>query len=401
MLHFIDQTSEGDHHMVFNAAIISVLLTIYPEERLTAHGIASNHKSVQELLTPKELERIVFYEIRYTKPVHQSLPFKAFNYLKKELRRKSHFKSLLKSCTAKDLLFLSTTTFTSFYFFKKLSRHFHVPTIAALHGNIIAMGGKKSMVGRLNVYMNKEIFKLKIPHFKYLVLNKISKHYLLESGYFDADEVLDINHPFAFLDPEVRNKDIRDSHPVKIGHIGSMEERKGSQYIYEVAAVLRQQIEEQKLQFRVVGLMTPGILPYKNEWVEELVGNSEPDKPQYLSRTQYEQELKLLDYCVFFYPQDEYVFRASGAAIDFITNLIPIITLPHPYFNYLFETGGNIGFICKDMKEVESLLKKIADKDPAILGQYAEQQQHIKVLQDHFSVDTVAQDLKKQMASLV
>lgn len=400
MLHFIDQTSEGDHHMVFNAATISIILKMYPAEKLTAHGIPSNHKSIKELLTADEIRRIIFNELIYTKAAKDSTLSKAVNYLKKEKLRKSNIKQLLNSCKENDFVFLSTTTFTCFYYFKKQKQNIKVPTLAALHGDVIYLKNTKDILGRINLYVNKKVFSLKIADFKYLVLNKIAKKYLIESGVMESDEILEINHPFVFLETADDKKDIYSSRPIRIGHIGSMEiERKGSQHIYTVAEKLKTEIEQQRLKFKVVGLQTPELIPYKNKWVEETVGNEEPGKPQYLSRSQYERELKLLDYSIFFYPPDQYIFRASGAIVDFISGLIPVITLRHPVFDYLFETGGNIGFVCNNLEEVEILLKRIAASDPEILDQYAQQQKNIKVLQEQFSVDTIAKDLKHQMAA--
>jgi hypothetical protein len=399
MLHFIDQTSEGDHHMVFNAALISILLKMYPEDKLTAHGIPSNQRSIKELLQSDELKRVIFNEIIYTKPTKESTFYIALNYLKKERIRKFNFRDILKNSEERDLLFLSTTSFTCFYYFKKQKKNYKVPTLAALHGDIILSHNVKGVIGKLNVYFNKQVLKLKIRDFKYLLLNKIAKPFLVKSGLIESDELLEINHPFLFINQSIEERDIYQSKPIRIGHIGSMEvERKGSQHIYSVAEALKNEIEQQQIQFKVVGLQTPELMPYKNKWVEESVGNNEPDKPQYLSRTQYEEELKLLDYCIFFYPSHQYVYRASGAVVDFINGLIPIITLKHPFFDYLFEVGGNIGFVCNDLKEIELLLKKIANADSEILDQYKQQQKNIQLLQEQFSVDTIAKDLKHQMA---
>lgn len=401
MLHFIDHTSVGDHHMVFNAAIISILLKMYPDQKLMAHGISSNQKSIRELLHADELKKVVFNEIIYTESKNDSFLYKAINYLRKETKRKEHLNTLLKDCRKDDFLFLSTTTFMCFYYFKKQKKAYSVPTLAALHGDVIFLDNPKDWIGQLNLFINKKIFKLKIPDFKYLVLNKIAKPNLVESGFFENEEILEIHHPFLFLNTPTPKQDSCPARsPIMIGHIGSMEiKRKGSQHLYALAATLQEEVTQQKITFKVIGLQTPELIPYKNQWVEELVGNEELDKPRYLSRNQYESELKKLDYCIFFYPTHQYVFRASGAVVDFISHLIPIIALKHPFFDYLFQIAGNIGFICSDLVEMELLLKKIANGDREILNQYHQQQRNIQLLQEEFSVDAIAKDLKEQMSS--
>jgi hypothetical protein len=398
-IYFVDQTSEGDHHMVFNASMIKVLMLLYPVAEITACGIKTNQESVKQLLSKEELDKIIFKSIDNPKVKSGNKILKAMNYCRKEVIRLSMFRKILRQTTANDLIFLSITTFTSFALFKFLKSFYRTKVIAVLHGDIDFIYFPTTKIERINAAVHKWIFKKKLADFKYLLLNKIAKKTLVNDGYLNQDEVFEIDHPFTFLKSDFILKETLVSKPIKIGHIGSMEaERKNSHYIYTLASRFQEEIRNDLLQFRIAGLITPSVIKYKNEWVHEVVGNNEPDKPQYLTRSQYENELKLLDYCIFFYPEHQYIYRASGAVVDFINGLIPIITLKHPFFDYLFEIGGNIGFACNDLNEIEALLKKIAHADPEILEQYKQQQKNIQLLQEQFSVDAIAKDLKHQMA---
>ena len=398
-VYFVDQTSEGDHHMVFNASMVKVLMSLYPGAAISCCGIKTNQESVKQLLFKEELDKITFTSI-YNPKIKSSIKFlKALNYLRKEVIRIGMFRKILKRTHGNDLIFLSITTFTTFAAFKFLKQFYPTKVIAVLHGDIDFIYFPTNKIEKINAAVHKWIFRKKLSGFKYLLLNKIAKKSLVNDGYLKSEEVFEIDHPFTFLKSDFMLKEKLAAKPIKIGHIGSMEaERKNSHYIYTLADKFREEIKNGLLQFRVAGLITPSVIKYKNDWVHEVVGNNEPDKPQYLTRSQYENELKLLDYCIFFYPPHQYIYRASGAVVDFINGLIPIITLKHPFFDYLFETGGNIGFVCNDLHEMEVLLKRIANADPEILEQYKQQQKNIQLLQEQFSVDTIAKDLKHQIA---
>lgn len=398
MIHYIDQTSERDHHMVFNSSILKMLLEMYPGEQIVSHGIFSNQESTRKLLSEVELKNISFRTIDYVKAPSENKLIKALFYIKKEKKRKKMFKDILLTSSEKDLIFLSITTFTSFIAFKKLKSKFQVPTIAVLHGDLDFVYNAKTKIEKLIKASYKKVFRTKAPNFQYLLLNKISKQYVVRDGYLKAEEILEIDHPYNMLESDVLKENIFNYTSLSFGHIGSMEvERKNSHYIYTLAAKLKQEIEAKMVSFRAIGLITPDILPYKNNWVEEEVGNKQSNKPDYLSREDYESKLAALNYSLFFYDKNQYIFRASGAIIDAIAAAIPFIVIKHPIFDYIFKSAGNVGFICDDLDEMELLVRKIILKDKEVLGQYESQVTNLIEFRKKLSVSFVAKDLIGQL----
>jgi len=77
-----------------------------------------------------------------------------------------------------------------------------------------------------------------------------------------------------------------------------------------------------------------------------------------LTREQIEEEIKKVDYLLYYYPEDSYTLSMSGALVDAINYLKPIIFLKNEcisYYNNLYE----IGIECKDL---EDLLQKISSQ---------------------------------------
>jgi len=399
MLYFIDQTSEKDHHMVFNSSIIRTLLALYPEQRLVYYGVGSSQQSVKSLLSSEEFSRIELRPIVYSKAKSEAKFFKILNFVKKERLRFSMFKKMFMDTGKDDLVFLSITTFISFYFFKRLKRNFQTNTIATLHGEMDFIYQYSNLLEKVDGITHKKIFKIQAPNFKYLVLNKIAKKILVKDGYLKDSEVLEINHPFSALQqPSEKKFEKQTDLPITFGHIGSMEiEHKNSHFFYQIAEKFKLQIIDKKAVFKTIGLITPVMLPYKNEWVQEVVGNTRPDKPDYLSRAEYEQNVDQLDFSLFFYPQNQYVFRASGAVIDAIAFETPIVVLNHPFFYNLFAQAGPIGYICSDMSEFEKVIEKIISKDIDVVADYKVFMENIKNLREKFTVEQIVSDLKNQM----
>ena len=130
MIHFIDQTSEKNHHAVFNSSCIKILQLIYPNETVTYHGISSNQEKTAVLLQDFELKRVIFKPIFNPKVFSSYKLVRFLNLIKKEHIRYKIFKSILNESSKSDLIFHSITTFTAFYGLKKLKNNFETPVIA-------------------------------------------------------------------------------------------------------------------------------------------------------------------------------------------------------------------------------------------------------------------------------
>lgn len=91
-IYFIDQTSEGEHHMVFNAALIEIWSKIYPETHIKYWGVHSSQIAVNKLLSKQVQQKVQYNIIRYIpSPTKYKLIKLFFFYIK---RTKKIFKLL-------------------------------------------------------------------------------------------------------------------------------------------------------------------------------------------------------------------------------------------------------------------------------------------------------------------
>ncbi|GHV72036.1 hypothetical protein AGMMS49928_27070 [Spirochaetia bacterium] len=103
--------------------------------------------------------------------------------------------------------------------------------------------------------------------------------------------------------------------------------------------------------------------------------------------------ISILHYGIFFYPSNSYRFGASGAVFDLLTFLKPIIAIRNPYFEYLFDKMGNIGFLCDSLDEMTIAIENIIGNNDSEL--YIQQQNNIKNGLKYFSLDYLKNDMIK------
>lgn len=391
---FIDQTSQFSHHQVFNSAIVDIMIDVFQTQNVSCHGITSNHHKMYDLMAHENRDLVTFIPIHYPKSP-SNLFLKIILYPIKEWIRFLNFKRIFKyHNTKEDVILLSITTFTSFYVFRWLASRSKAQIFSVLHGDLDFLYKAENLNQKLNAWVHQKILNFKKQrNFKYILLNKIAKHHLIVDSLLTEDEILDIYHPIV---SEFNGKpNTKLQNPILIGHIGSMElGRKNSHYIYALADNLK---NETHVKFMTIGLITPHIIPYKNESVMEISGNKAEDKPFYLPRKDYISNLLKLDYIVFFYPKDEYVMRASGAVSDFIDFLKPIIALKHPLFEYFESQVGSIGFLCEDLDEIQYLISDLATHQEKYLELRHTQIENIRKLKERSSKSQINMELREML----
>lgn len=394
-IYFIDQTSEFDHHMVFNASMLKILNLIFPEQKHFHYGLKSSINSVKTLLSTEDKEQIQFIPIKHKKVSGRKLK-KLFNYFRKEIYRFNNFRHILKQSNDNDWIVLSITTFTSFLWFKFLKTFYKTNTIAVLHGEVSFIYKSYNKIEKIDALIHKLIFKIKAKNFYYLTLNKIEKKILVKDNYLKNGEVFEINHPYLTLEEKASKSSLNSK--IRLGHIGSLvAHTKNSHLFFKLAEECKSLVEKKEICFDAVGLLTPEMTKYINPWVNLFVGNDDLNKPKYLSREDYENALENMDYALFFYPPEEYVFRASGAIADFIAKEIPIMYLEHPIFNYFQSTVGEIGYKCDNLQEMKEVILNLSKDKEHAQEKYSIHKENLKKLKELLDINKIAEDLKEQI----
>ena len=158
--------------------------------------------------------------------------------------------------------------------------------------------------------------------------------------------------------------------PLHIGLVGQATEAKG----ITAFLTLAHRFDPSEVVFHLVGRMPAGDDPARYAPLAEPV----QDTP--LTRPEFTRRLGLLHYVCLPMQSGYYDLSASGAVIDAITWLRPVIATPLPALQEMFGANGDIGYLCRDIEAMHATITAIVRTMDA--ARYAAQAERLRLLRD-------------------
>lgn len=394
MIHIIDANSAENTHILFNASMTKVLLDAYPEHQVSFYSGGPHQLKISEYLTENERHRIKFVEIP-TKTVGRGKIQKAFRVARNTLIDFSFFRRILSKVTTSrtDKVIVFKAHPASILMIKYLKIFYaKADLMAVMHGEIEFIYYAETEWQKNIASIYKRIIAVSASNFRYILLNKISKHKLISDGLLKTQEIIEIDHPYPYS--EISDKTANLSTPITFGQVGSLGLRKNAHLIYQLASAHSTEIECGFVRFVTIGPIEDDAIPYRNPLVVDFTGKN---RDQYISRQTFIEETQKVDYAVFFYGPDQFIFRASGSVMDAIDLAKPIIAIKHPFFDYLVKEAGNIGFICEDLPQMSALISRLAKRNSALVQQYQDQRDNLEKFKREHNIARIAADFKLQV----
>jgi hypothetical protein len=112
-----------------------------------------------------------------------------------------------------------------------------------------------------------------------------------------------------------------------------------------------------------------------------------------LSRAEYAERGRALTYAVWMAPPELYRFRTSTAFLDGMSFLKPGVYLANDCLEHYVHDMGDVGYLCKDRKEMKETILSFIDSFPA--DRYVRQCERIHQRREMFSPAVVGEALKK------
>lgn len=160
--------------------------------------------------------------------------------------------------------------------------------------------------------------------------------------------------------------------PLRVGLVGGATEAKGITAFLETARLFRAR-HGQRVEFHLVG----SARDYPPERFRDLAHHVQPVA---LPRAEYVARLRELHYVMLPLQEQYYRLSASGALLDAVTWLKPIIATRIPIVEDLFAAGGDIGHMCDDVASMQAALEEVLLRpDPA---RYARQVEALRALRE-------------------
>ena len=352
MIIILDPTCISLQHTPFNAGLLSVVSLAHPDEEIVFCAEKSHIDEVYSLLAPELREHNIYKPLEipeFKAPFFKRIKQDILN-IKKCFRffKKGHENRLL-ICNVKPSVFvaLRMALLTSTVDRNKLKIH------VVLHANATALDSWRSRNPLLRI--QDMVFAVRFVsnlNIQYIVLEHYIKDELKNKVSYLGDRISVLEHPIIENKTDLNTKHI-NYHGLKFGFLGGTFPKKG----FDSYLGLAQEIESEygdKAQFYVVGSLDARYMD--DPRLKYL--STEPSS-QKLARADYEIMLDSLDYVIMPYDSEYYSLCPSGALLDAIAWVKPIIAFRIPLFSDIEKRFGPIGFLCKDSAEMVDTIKQI------------------------------------------
>jgi glycosyltransferase involved in cell wall biosynthesis len=288
-----------------------------------------------------------------------------------------------------DLLFFASTHPFSKFLIYCLNKIFNHDVYVCIHGEveIFAKGSCYQGSTANKKYQAITKFTLKrISNIKYIILG-VSIFNNVKHIFNAQSNVIVIDHPYDF---NAINKINTNFYPLVIGQIGLGDVSKGTNYIFELASLLKEEIVNNKLKIKIIGQLSKKLLHLDNKLVEY--------KLKSLDMNKFEGEIRGLHYTL----QLRNCFlgkaTASGSFFDTIKYEKPYLSLTNEYINNYAQKYKNTGYVFETIEQMAQYIKKIiATHTEHHLRYYKESVEAIRSMQKDLSLQTIAVRLREQM----
>lgn len=244
---------------------------------------------------------------------------------------------------------------------------------------------KAGLLSKILISLGRRFFlnkNIKISEGLYFsVMGKAIKDNL--SKIIDQDKIdhfICVDHPYIFLKeitPVMQNK------VIEIGTAGAINEIKGLNLLVKLWQGIPVTLKD-KVNFSITGVI------FGDREYLAGIGIDIPAKKGTLPRSEYDERISKLDYLLFLYPTDSYRVTASGAIMDAIAYQKPILSLRNDYFQYLFDTFGEFGYLFDNMEQMKQKIETIVQNNERLEIDF-------NSFQQKFTPQLLSQSLKDEL----
>jgi hypothetical protein len=353
MILAFDLLAEGVHHAAFNSAMLQTLALALPGQTVRVHGDASHIAELRRDAVLTGNLAIEFHDVaipQQFKTKSQVVSVRRFIREFVTIRRALRTARGSEAC----LLVLLNATSTAIYAASLLARLRRRETgvLVCLHGNLEVLPGWRSRNPIVRAFDLHSMLNSRSPvPLGYLVLEESIKAELgkIAPRALAAVEVLPFPADLSVIDV-LPVLDLR--RPIRVGLIGQATEAKGISPFLETARVLKREFGEQ-IEFHLIGRTFPG-----GDAARFSVLDS-PVSPDRLSREQFRDQIGRIHFALLPLQPSYYRLAASGALLDAITWLKPVIATPLPIVTDMFAQFGEIGYVCDTTDGMRDALRLV------------------------------------------
>lgn len=378
---YCDLMAVSGLHTEYNSACIRVLLSAFP-----------NYKRI-DFYGEKEHCNIIA-----TKTLNLNILFHPYSLLPKGLR--GGFRSILRdlftclyvvkvftNSRKEDLIYFALAFPFAQYCIHLLQLIFRRKVFICQHGEMEAFINGCKMSQNAKKYYSIIRPLLKSNRIIHVILGEVIWKNL-RFLFLPNPNVIIIDHPYNFkVLREQHSPEIY--HPLIIGQIGYGGISKGTQYLFALASLLRNEINNGQLHIKLVGRLSPEMIKLD----EGLVSYAK----EMLSDEEFKEGINTLHYTLQLRDMATGKVTASGSFFDTLKYEKPFIGLNNEYINYYVKSYPKAGKCYDSLEEIAKEIRRLLTlKDEEIKQEYQAAISDIQHLKQHLSLENIAKSFQRQ-----
>ncbi len=375
----------GVQHVGYNAAMISVMKKVDPEDDIEFWGEKEHISYLQKKIDPQVLGK--------AKVVKVIDPSGTILWLRKLSGETLLALRLLAYAHKTRQLIVFLSLFPSTLLVLKWAQRYYkmARVMVCLHGELeyLRTSSADPRLKMFRLSMRKALL-LKRSNFMLVLQGEVIWNNLSAILPVKREGFLVINHPFLFEEKGSQIAAVGHQGLV-ISHIGRADMVKKAYMIFELGKRLSAFVVKGLLRLRLVGPVSSEVQTYGNEWVEYA------RSAEVWSMLAFSQGVASSDYLLFFYDNESYKLCSSGAIFEAFFHLKPVVSIRNDYFEYIFSQVGPIGYLVDDMDQMEAKLRALLYEQPENYDHFTE---NIIKGREWFSPRVVASDIKSQFLKI-
>jgi len=255
--------------------------------------------------------------------------------------------------------------------------------------------------GELEILVNKMNYPpLKRYYFSIeeIIFNQRSKikHIILGETIYNSIKVMFpklkvvvIDHPYIFNYTNSEKYET-EFNPLILGAIGSTGLNKGTQYVFQLADMLKDYIVQGKLKIKIVGKLAEIYNELDNGLVEH-------KHSELLPEDIFKAEIESLHYSILFRNNNMNKLTASGTFLDAVKYRKPYLSLKGDYIGYYHKKHPESGELFDDIFQIAERIKSIIDNKSQSSIMYKKSVKAIILMQNDLSIENIANSFKRQL----
>lgn len=361
MIVFVDPFNHGLSHVPVNAGIIETAFAAEPGCKLVIAAEKGHLDGLSELLSTDIWQKAQIVPIVPPPPGTRFMARLKADYRNLEL--------LFRRCEGKGKLVLADIAPATLYALRLNSLRYPQAFrqfAAVLHGNGSELAGWRARNPLIRATQLRSAMAAAPAMTRFVVLEDSIRQALLDVAPEFERQMVSLPHPLPTAEGRSHSAEstasapdeARASRPVRIGFLGAAETKKGFDSFVDLARSLTRRFPG-KIEFHAIGWLPP------ERYDLDLSCLARQPSRKKISRAEFRAALEAVDYVCMPYSPELYRYSASGTLLDAVAAGKPLIALRSPIFDDLETRFGDIGELGENLKELESRLEQLVNKQDA------------------------------------